>query len=104
MNREAIARRRFDHAHIAQADERHVQRAGYGSGGHGEHVDIFADFLEALFVRHAEALLFIHDEQAQIVKLHVLGKQAMRSDDHVHFARFEFVRGLFSVPWQCESG
>ncbi len=90
MNREPILRRRLDHAHIAQADERHVERARDGSGRHGQHIHVLAHLLQALFVRHAEALLFVHDEQAEIVKLHVLGKQPVRADDHVHLSGFQF--------------
>ncbi len=45
LNGEAVARRRFDQRHVAEADERHVQRAGNRSGGEGEGVDIFAHFL-----------------------------------------------------------
>ena len=36
----AIFGRRLDDGHVAQADERHVQRARDGRRGHGEHVDL----------------------------------------------------------------
>ena len=36
----AVFGRGLDDGHIAQADERHVQRARDGRGGHGEHVDV----------------------------------------------------------------
>ena len=82
----AIFGRRFNDAHIAQADERHVQRARNGSRAHGEHVDFLAQLLEPLFVAHAEALFFIDDEQAEILKFDVLRKQAMRTDENVDAA------------------
>src|SRR5271154_1445062 len=71
LNREAIFRRRLDHAHIAQTDERHVQSAWNGSCGHREDVYVFAHFFQALFVSDAEALLFVDDEKTEILKLDV---------------------------------
>ena len=73
LDRHAVFGRRVDDAHVAQADQRHVQRARDWRGRHGEHVDLAAHLLEAFFVAHAEALLFIDNQQAEIVKLHVFG-------------------------------
>ena len=42
LDGQAVLGRRLDHAHVAQADQRHVQRARDGRGGHGEHVHFFA--------------------------------------------------------------
>ena len=72
MNRQAILGRGFDHAHVADAQQRHVQRARNGRGAHGEHVDVLADLLQPLLVAHAEALLLVDDQQAEIAKLDVL--------------------------------
>ena len=67
-----------------------MQRARNGRGGHGEHVDLFAHLLQALLVAHAEALLFVDDEQAEVLELDVLGEQAVGADEDVDFAGFEF--------------
>ena len=40
-------------------------------------------------MRHAEALLFVDDEQAEILEDDVLRQQAMRADDDVETARRE---------------
>ena len=61
LDGEAVARRRFDQRHVAQADERHVERARDRRGGERERVDVFAHFFQALFVGDAEALLFVDD-------------------------------------------
>ena len=66
LDRHAIFGRSLDDAHVAQADERHVQRARDGRGRHGEHVHFLAQLLQALFVAHAEALLFVDDHQAEV--------------------------------------
>ncbi len=36
----AVFGRGFDDGHVAEADERHVEGAGDGRGGHGEDVDV----------------------------------------------------------------
>ncbi|OPZ69204.1 MAG: hypothetical protein BWY83_02050 [bacterium ADurb.Bin478] len=40
-------------------------------------------------MKHAEFVLFIDDQQTQILELDIGGEQAMRADDQVHLARFE---------------
>ena len=103
LNRQAVLRRRFDHAHVAQADERHVQRSRDGRRGHGQHVHVLAHFLQALFVRHAEALLFIHHQQAQVLKFDVLRKQPVRADDDVHFPGFELLESFLLLFFGAEA-
>ena len=63
LNCQAVARRRFDDAHVAQAGKRHVQRARDRSGRHRDHVDFLSHLFDAFLVRDSEALLFIHDKQ-----------------------------------------
>jgi len=59
----------LDDGHVAEADERHVERARDGRGGHGEHVDGGAHLLQALLVADAEALFFVDDEEAEVLEL-----------------------------------
>src|SRR5690348_2614942 len=89
LNREAVTRRRFDQGHITQADEGHVQSARNRSGGQREGIDVLAHLLEALFVRHTETLLFIHNEQTEVLKFYVFRKKPVSSDHDVHFSGFE---------------
>ena len=42
--------------------------------------------LDAFLVRHAETLLFVHDQEAEIAELDVLRQQAVRADDDVDLA------------------
>ena len=76
---------RFDHGHVTQADQRHVQGARNGSGGKGQSVDILAHFLEALFVSDPETLFFVDNEQTEILKLNIFGEQAVGADDYIDF-------------------
>ena len=86
VDRQAIFGRRLDHAHVAQAQQRHVQRARNRRRAHGEHVDVVLELLQPLLVAHAEALLFVDDQQAEIAELDVFREQAMRADGNVDFA------------------
>jgi hypothetical protein len=71
LDGEAIARGSFDERHVAQADERHVEGARNRSGGERERIDVFAHFFQALFVRDAEALLFVDDKETEVGELDV---------------------------------
>ncbi len=46
----------------------------------------FADFLEALLVLHAETLLFVDDDEAEIFPCDIFREQAVRADHEIHFA------------------
>src|SRR4029077_3815083 len=72
LNGQAVLRRRFDDAHVAQTNERHIERAWNGSRRKRQDVDIKLELLEAFLVRDAKALLLIHNQEAEVVKLNVL--------------------------------
>ena len=103
LDGEAVSRRRFDQRHVAQADERHVQRARNGRGGERQGVDVFAHFLQAFFVGDAEALLFVDDQQAEVAKFDVFREQAVRADDDVDFAGFERSHGFLLLSGGAEA-
>ena len=63
--------------------ERQLERARDRRGGEREHVDVGAQRLDALLVLHAEALLLVDDEQAEVVEAHVVGEQPVGADHHV---------------------
>ena len=103
LNRHAVFGRRFDHAHVAQADQRHVQRARNGRGRHGEHVDLRTHLLDAFFVANAEALLFVNHQQAEVGELHVFREQAMGADQDVDFAGFDSLQNFFDLFRRAEA-
>ena len=59
---------------------------GNGRGRERQHVHGLLHLLDGLLVGHAEALLLVHHQQAQILELHVLGQQPVGAHDHVHVA------------------
>ena len=80
----AIFGRSLDHAHVAQADQGHVQRARDRCCRHREHIDGAAHLFQPLLVAHAESLLFVDYQQAEVEKLDVLREQPMGADENVN--------------------
>ena len=88
FHRQPGFRRRGDDAHIPDAGQRHMQRAGNGRGAQGQHIHLGAQLLEAFLVPHAEAVFLVNDDQPQIVETHILLQNAVGADDDVRPARF----------------
>src|SRR5260370_15241931 len=103
LDRHAVFGGSFDHGHLAQAYQRHVQSAGNGRGRHGEHVDLLAHLLDALFVAHSEALFFVYDEQSEVGELYVFGEQAVGADQDIDFASLHFLQNFFLLLGRAET-
>ena len=88
-DRLTVLGRGVDERHVADAGDRQLERARDGRGGQREHVDVGPDRLDALLVDHAEALLLVDHEQAEVFELHILGEQPVGADHHVDVARRE---------------
>jgi hypothetical protein len=54
---------------------------GIGRGGQREQVHVGAQRLQRLLLAHAEALLLVDDDQAEVLEAHVALQQAMGADD-----------------------
>ena len=71
LNREAVFGRRLDHAHVAKADQRHVQRARDGRRGKRQDIDVVLQFFQAFLVRDAEALFLVHHQESEVMKFNI---------------------------------
>ena len=89
LDGQAILGRRFQVRDVAQADQRHVQRPRDRRGRERQHIDHRPQRLQPLFDIDAEPLLFVDDDQAQVVELDVLRGQAVRADDDIDLARLQ---------------
>ena len=83
LDRQAILRRRLDDRQVAHAREGQVQRPRDRRGRQRQHVDLVAELLQALLRGDAEALLLVHDHEAEIAELDVLREQPVRADHEV---------------------
>ena len=69
---------------VAVDDER--KRARDGRGRHHQHVGALALFAELGALAHAEAVLFVGDDEAKILIGNALGDERVGAEDHVPFA------------------
>ena len=81
--------RRLDHRDVAQAGQRHLERPRDRRGRQREHVHAQPQLAQQLLLLDAEALLLVHDQEAEVLRPHVAGEQAVGADHHVHLARGE---------------
>ena len=96
--------RLLDGGKVPDSAHGHVQRAGNGSGRKGEHVHPDEVLLELFLVLHTEALLFVDDDKAEVMELHVLGQQPVGAHHDVHTARLQAPEGLLLLFCGAEAG
>ena len=72
FNRGAPGRQLVDDGHVQIGEETHGERAWDGRGGHHQLVDVSSFVFEGKALGDAEAVLFVHNHQAQILELDVV--------------------------------
>ena len=100
----ALGGGRGDDAQVAHAAHGHVEGAGDGRGGEGQQVHFGAQFLQGLFLAHAETLFFVDDDQIQMGEFDVALEQAVGADDDVHLARRQFGQHPFFLFLGAKAG
>ena len=80
---EPRGRRGRDQGQIAQAAERHVERARDRRRGEREHVDLGAHRAQSLLVAHAEAVFLVDDQQPEVLEPNAGLQQSVRADHDV---------------------
>ena len=106
VHRGAPLRRLHEARDVACPEKGEVQRARDRGRGQGEDVHHTAQLLEALLVRHPEALLLVDDDQPQILEADVLREESVRPDQNVELpvARaLEDVELLLARPEAAET-
>ena len=104
LDGQPVLRRRLDDAHVADPDERQVERARDGRRRQRQHVDLGPELLEALLVGDPEALLLVHDDQAEVAEADVLAQQPVGADDQVDRARREALERRPSARPRARTG
>jgi hypothetical protein len=85
-HRQPIDRRRGDDRHLAHAGQRQLQRARDRRCGQRQHMHLGAQLLQLLFVRDAEMLLLVDDDETEILELDRLAEQRVGADDDIDCA------------------
>ena len=97
-DRAAALRRRLDHRDVAQAGERHVQRARDRCRAEREHVDLEPQLAQQLLLGDAEALLLVDDHEPELLRDHVAREHPVRADQDVDLPFGEVAPGPSSRP------
>ena len=87
LDRAPALGRRLDHADVAHAGQRHLQRARDRRGAHRDHVDGELQLPQELLLLDAEALLLVDDQQPEVLRPRVAPEHAMGPDQDVDLAR-----------------
>ena len=103
LDRQAPRRRRHDHRHVAHAAHGHLHGARDGRGREGQHVDLLTHVLELLLVLHAKALLLVHDDEAQVVRVDISREQPVRAHEHGDAAVGEALERLALLLGRAEA-
>ena len=83
LDRPAALGRRLDDGDVAQAGERHLQRARDRRRAHRDDVDAQLELAQQLLLLDAEALLLVDDDQPEILRADVAAEQPVRADEDV---------------------
>ncbi len=102
LDGQPVHRWRLDHRHVAHARERHIEGARDRRGRHGQHVHRGPQLLDPLLVGDAEAVLLVHDQQAEVLELDVLAEQPVGADDDVHRAVLQALDDLLLLLGRAE--
>ena len=97
QHRVTLLGRRRDRGHLADAGDRHLERARDRRRAHREHVDAGAQPLHLLLVLDAEPLLLVDDDQAEVLDPDVGVEQAVGADHDVDRAVGEAVDDLLGL-------
>ena len=72
LDRETVLRSFFQYAHVPDPDQTHVQGTRDRCGCERQHIHILFHLLDLFLMSHAEALLFIHDQQTELLEADIL--------------------------------
>ena len=103
LNRDSFSGRLLENTHIADSDQTHMHRPWNRGSGEGKHVYRLFHLLDFFFVRHAETLFLVDNQQSQVLERHILGQDAVGADHNVHQPLFQIRQGLFLLGSGPES-
>ena len=94
LDGQPVLRCLLQHAHIPDADEAHMKGPGNRGRRQRQHIHIFLQLLDFFLVGHAEPLLLIDDQQAQVLEGHIPREHSVGADDNIHCPLLQSCNGL----------
>ena len=82
----AVWRGRFDQRHVPRPHQRKVEGPWNRRRGERQHIDEAEFFLEGVLVFHAEPLLLVHHDKAEVFERDVRGDDPVGADHDIHAA------------------
>ncbi len=104
LDRVAIHGCLFDDRHVADAAHRHIQSPRDGRRRQGQDVHVRELLFEFFFLRDAEPLFLVDDEEAEVPELHVLRDEPVCADEDVDVAPADPVEDLLLLGGRAEAG
>ena len=93
----------LQHRHIPDAGKCHVQRSGNGRCGEGQNVNALCHLLDALLVGHAEALLFVHHQQAKVFETDIFLQNPVGTHQQIHLSGLDLAEGVLLLIFGAEA-
>ena len=84
LYRVSFLRRLFNEAHILDACKRHVESTRNRRSRQCQHIHACFKLFDGLLGLHAEALLLVNHQKAQVLKLHIGGQKPVCADYKIH--------------------
>ena len=92
LNRITVGRRSLDNRQVAGSHQRELKCSRNRCSRHGKGIYIHLNLTQFFFHTHSELLLLIHNQQAQVVKLHVLADNLMCTYQDIDRTCFQFLQ------------
>ena len=93
----AVRRRCLDDTHVACPHQRELQRSRNRCGCHGERVHIGLHLAQLLLRGNAELLFLIDDKQSEVLELHRLPDELMRTDNDIYLPLLQVAENLLGL-------
>ena len=97
IDRIAVRRWSLYDTHVACPHQRELQRSRYRCGRHGKRVHIGLHLAQLLLCRNAELLFLIDDKQSEVLELHRLPDELMRTDNDIYLPLFQVAENLLGL-------
>ena len=94
----------LQNTHITNACQRHMQCSGDRRCCQCENVHIFPQTFQFFLMCHPKTLFLVHNDQTQILELHIFGQDAMGTDDNIGKAFFQSVQTFLLLFGCTETG
>ncbi len=103
LNGVAIRRRLRQRRHVTQPRQTHVERPRNRRRRQRQDIDPRLARFPFLFLRHAETLLFIHDQQSQMPALDLFRQNRVRPNQDIDIPQRKIIQNILFLFGRCET-